>query len=137
MSEAPSDLGNVQALNRLHVLVAAQDRRFQRMAGFLLARAGLKVSMLRKVSEVLSTVERNRPDVVILDATGSLSEAARTAAVVEALHAGTTVVLVAEDDHIPEVTNLHVHPKWESFDELAANLERMHVGRTEVRGERH
>jgi DNA-binding NtrC family response regulator len=135
MSEAPPDLGNVQAIHRLHVLVAAQDRRFQRMAGFLLARAGLKVSMLRKVSDVLSTVERSRPDVVILDATGSLSEAARTAAVVEALHAGTTVVLVAED-HIPEVTNLHVHPKWESFDELAANLERMHVGLTEVRAER-
>ena len=56
MSEASSDLGNVQALHRLHVLVAAQDRRFQRMAGFLLARAGLKVSMLRKVSDVLSTV---------------------------------------------------------------------------------
>ena len=73
---------------------------------------------------------------MILDATGSLSEAARTAAVVEALHAGTTVVLVAEDDHIPEVTNLHVHPKWGSFDELAANLERMHVGLTEVRAER-
>ncbi|HXL44639.1 MAG TPA: hypothetical protein VN960_11360 [Gaiellaceae bacterium] len=137
MSEAPPDLGNVQALHRLHVLVAAQDRRFQRMAGFLLARAGLKVSVLRKVSDVLPTVERNRPDVLILDATGSLSEAARTAAVVEALHAGTTVVLVAEDDHIPEVTNLHVHPKWESFDELAANLERMHVGLNEVRAERH
>lgn len=137
MSEPPSDLGNVQALHRLHVLVAAQDRRFQRMAGFLLARAGLKVSMLRKVSDVLSTVERNRPDVVILDATGSLSEVARTAAVVEALHAGTTVVLVAEDGHIPEVTNLQVHPKWEAFDELAANLERMHVGLTEVRAERH
>jgi DNA-binding NtrC family response regulator len=137
MSDAPSDLGNVQALHRLHVLVAAQDRRFQRMAGFLLARAGLKVSMLRKGSDVLSAVERNRPDVVILDATGSLSEVARTAAVVEALHAGTTVVLVAEDDHIPEVTNLQVHPKWEAFDELAANLERMHVGLTEVRAERH
>jgi DNA-binding NtrC family response regulator len=137
MSEAPPDLGNVQAIHRLHVLVAAQDRRFQRMAGFLLARAGLKVSVLRKVSDVLPTVERNRPDVVILDATGSLSEAARTVAVVEALHAGTTVVLVAEDDHIPEVTNLHVHPKWDSFDELAANLERMHVGLNEVRVERH
>ena len=73
----------------------------------------------------------------ILFGHGSLSEAARTAAVVEALHAGTTVVLVAEDDHIPEVTNLHVHPKWESFDELAANLERMHVGLNEVRAERH
>jgi DNA-binding NtrC family response regulator len=137
VSEAPSDMGNVQALHRLHVLVAAQDRRFQRMAGFLLTRAGLKVSMLRKVGDVLSIVERNRPDVVILDATGSLSEAGRTAAVVEALHAGTTVVLVAEDDHIPEVTNLHVHPKRESYDELAANLERMHVGQTDVRAERH
>lgn len=129
-------MGKVQALHRLHVLVVAQDRRFQRMAGFLLERAGLEVSVLRKLADAVRTVERRRPDVVIIDGTASLSEAARTAAVIEALHPGTTVVLVAEDDQVPHVSKLQVYPKWESFDELAAGVERMHIGLTEARPER-
>jgi DNA-binding NtrC family response regulator len=128
MSEPRPNMAKVQALHRLHVLVVAQDRRFQRMAGFLLERAGLQVSVLHKVADALRAVERRRPDVVILDGTASLSEAARTAAVIEALHPGTTVVLVAEDDQIPHVSKLQVYPKWESFDELAAGVERMHIG---------
>ena len=131
MPDPRPDMGKVQALHRLHVLVVAQDRRFQRMAGFLLERAGLKVSVLRKVADAVRTVERRRPDVVIIDGTASLSECARTAAVIEALHPGTTVVLVAEDDHIPDVANLQIHPKWKSFDQLAAGVERMHIGLAE------
>lgn len=132
MSDSRPHMGKVQALHRLHVLVAAQDRRFQRMAGFLLTRAGLEVSTLRKVRELLPTIEARRPDIVIVDGTKSLSEAARTAAVIEALHPGTTVVLVAEDERIPAVANLRVYPKWESFDDLVASLERMHLGLTEA-----
>jgi DNA-binding NtrC family response regulator len=135
MSQPHADTGKVQALHRLHVLVAARDRRFQRMAGFLLLRAGFELSVLRKAGDVLATIERERPDVVILDGTRSLSEAARTAAVIEALHPHTTVVLVAEDDHFSEVTNLRVHPKWDSFHMLVQGLERAHLGLPEVQAE--
>jgi DNA-binding NtrC family response regulator len=128
MSDPEADMGKVRALHRLHVLVVAHDRRFQRMAGFLLERAGLDVSSHRRVGDALSAVERRKPDVVIIDGTASLSEAARVAAVIEAVHPGTTVVLVAEDDRIPGVSNLEVHPKWEAFDELAASVEGMHLG---------
>jgi DNA-binding NtrC family response regulator len=136
MSDPQREKGKVQALHRLHVLVVAHDRRFQRMAGFFLERAGLDVSAHRKVSDALAAIERSRPDVVIIDGTASLSEAARTAAVIEAVHPTTTVLIVAEDAHTPAVANLRVHPKWEAFDELAARVERMHLGLADASAER-
>jgi DNA-binding NtrC family response regulator len=136
MSDPQPEMGKVRALHRLHVLVVAHDRRFQRMAGFLLERAGLDVSTHRKLGDALSVVERRKPDVVIIDGTASLSDAARAAAVIEAVHPGTTVVLVAEDDRIPAVSNLEVHPKWEGFDELAASVEGMHLGLSEAKAQR-
>ena len=131
MSRPQSQLGNVQALRRLHVLVVAGDRRFQRVAGFMLERCGYRVSILTRLRDVIVTVERKRPDVVVLDATSSLSDSARIAAALEAIAPRTTVVLVSEDDRVCDVsalTNLEVHPKWDAFAELSANLERIHLG---------
>jgi DNA-binding NtrC family response regulator len=135
MSEPRPHLGNVQALHRLRVLVVARDRRFQRMAGFMLARVGLHVSALRTEADVLPTIDRLRPDIVVLDGSESLSDAARTAASIEAMEPRTTVVLVADDDAIPDVMTLEVFPKWRSFANLAANLERMRLGIVEIEAE--
>jgi hypothetical protein len=128
MSEPRPDMGKVRAIHRLRVLVAASDRRFLRMAAFLLARQGFDVVTTSRPGALLPTLESWRADVVILDGTSSLSEAARTVAVVEALYRATTVVIVCEDDHIPAVTNLRVHPKWTAFDGLVVSLESMHLG---------
>jgi DNA-binding NarL/FixJ family response regulator len=121
-------MGKVRAIHRLRVVVAAPDRRFLRMAEFLLARQGFEVFTTSRPGALVSTVENHRPDVLILDGTSSLSEAARTAALVEILFKTTTVVIVSEDDRIPAVTNLQVHPKWTAFDDLVASLESMHLG---------
>jgi DNA-binding NtrC family response regulator len=135
MSNFGPDTGKVRALHRLHVLVAAQDRRFLRMAGFLLSRSGFTVSTSRRRGDLLPAVDSNRPDVVIIDGTPSLSEAAANAAVIEALHPGTTVVIVAEDDRIPPVTNLRVRPKWKAFDQLVASIEGIHLRLPEAQAE--
>jgi DNA-binding NtrC family response regulator len=135
MSDFGPDTGKVRAIHRLHVLVAAHDRRFLRMAGFLLSRSGFTVSTSRRRGDLLPAVDINRPDVVIIDGTASLSEAAANAAVIEALHPGTTVVIVAEDDRIPAVTNLRVRPKWKAFDELVSRIERIHLGLPEAKAE--
>ena len=128
MSEPRPDMGKVRAIHRLRVVVAAPDRRFLRMAEFLLARQGFEVFTTSRPGTLLATLENRRPDVLILDGTSSLSEAARTAAVVEAVYRATTVVIVSEEDHIPAVTTLQVHAKWRSFDDLVASLESMHFG---------
>jgi hypothetical protein len=122
------DIGNVRALRRLRVLVAARDRRFLRVAGFLLARRGFEVESTRRPRDVLEIVGRRPPDIVILDGSGSLAEAARSVAVLEAVCPHVTVVVVSDETPPPATANLRIFPKWTSFEQLALNLEGMHLG---------
>jgi DNA-binding NtrC family response regulator len=106
------DLDNVRALRRLRVLVVTPDRRYLRAAGFLLTRAGFLVDGAKRVSEALDLVERHQPDVVVVDAAGSLPAAARLAAAVEGLRPGVRVLVVSENGERSGAVNLRVLSKW-------------------------
>ena len=80
MEQPRVDTRNVRSLRPLRVLVAARDERFNRVAGFLLARRGFDVEILRRPSAVLDTVSPTGIDVVIVDASDSVSDAARAVA---------------------------------------------------------
>jgi DNA-binding NtrC family response regulator len=125
--EQPVDIRNVRPLRPLRVLVAARDARFNRVAGFLLARRGFEVEVLRRPSALLETVSRHAIDVVIVDASDSVSEAARAVAAIEALRPHITAVVVADDPADADGA-LRVLPKWTSLETLVANLEAMHLG---------
>jgi DNA-binding NtrC family response regulator len=111
MSNA-TELGNVRALRPLRVLVVTADRRYLRAAGFLLTRAGFLVDGAKRASEALDLVERHQPDVVVVDAAGSVPAAARLAAAVEGLRPGARVFVVSENGERSTVVNLRVLPKW-------------------------
>jgi hypothetical protein len=128
METADVNLGNVRALRRLRVVVAARDRRFLRVAGFLLRRSGFEVDSTPRPHEVLSVVGRQPPDIVIIDGSDSLAEAARFVAVLEALHPHVTVIVVSDEGVSPATDNLKVFPKWKSFEHLVLDLEAMHLG---------
>jgi len=128
MEQPQVDTRNVRSLRPLRVLVAARDARFNRVAGFLLARRGFDVESLRRPSAILETVSRTGIDVVIVDASDSVSEAARAVGAIEALHPHITVVVVADDPAEGDGGALHVLPKWTSLETLVANLEAMHLG---------
>jgi DNA-binding NarL/FixJ family response regulator len=128
MEQPRVDTWNVRSLRPLRVLVAARDGRFNRVAGFLLARRGFEVEILRRPSAVLDAVSRTGIDVVIVDASDSVSDTARTAAALEALHPHITVVVVADDPADADGGALGVLPKWTSLESLVANLEAMHLG---------
>lgn len=128
MEQPRVDTRNVRSLRPLRVLVAARDGRFNRVAGFLLARRGFEVEILRRPSAMLDAVSRTGIDVVIVDASDSVSDTARTAAALEALHPHITVVVVAEDPADADGGALRVLPKWTSLESLVANLEAMHLG---------
>jgi PleD family two-component response regulator len=115
--EERADIRNVRSLRPLRVLVAARDARFGRVAGFLLARRGFDVEILHRPSKVLDAVSRTGVDVVIVDASDSVSEAARTVAALEALHP-------ADADGAA----LRILPKWTSLETLVLNLEATHLG---------
>jgi DNA-binding NtrC family response regulator len=122
------DTGNVRALRRPRVLVAASDRTFLRVARFLLRRHGLDAGWTQRPRELLDALERERPDIVILDASDSLTQAAQLVGAIEALHRHVTVVVVADD---PGETNgtLQVFAKWTSLETLVLKLEAMHLSR--------
>jgi DNA-binding NtrC family response regulator len=122
------DIGNVRALHPLRVLVAARDRQFVNVAGFLLARGGFHVQSTGRPRDVVSLVGTHDVDVVLLDGSESLSEAARLAGVLEALHPHVTVVVVADDGSEPPADSMRIFSKWNSLSELVMNLERMHLG---------
>jgi PleD family two-component response regulator len=126
--EERADIRNVRSLRPLRVLVAARDARFGRVAGFLLARRGFDVETLHRPSKVLDAVSRTGVDVVIVDASDSVSEAARTVAALEALHPHLTVVVVADDPADADGATLRVLPKWTSLETLVLNLEATHLG---------
>ena len=94
----------------------------------LLAGRGFDVESTGRPRDVLEIVDRRPPDIVILDGSGSLAEAARSVAVLEALCPHVTVVVVSEETPPPPTANLRVFPKWTSFEQLAVNLEAMHLG---------
>jgi PleD family two-component response regulator len=126
--EERADIRNVRSLRPLRVLVAAQDARFGRVAGFLLARRGFDVEILRRPSKVLDAVSRAGVDVVIVDASDSVSEAARTVAALEALHPHVTIVVVADDPADADGATFRILPKWTSLETLVLNLEATHLG---------
>ena len=131
MENAGVNLDNVRALRRLRVLVATRDRRFLRVAGFLLARGEFEVESTARPRDLLQVIERQPPDIVILDARESLAEAARCVAAAEALHPHVTV-LVVSDDAAASTVNLRVFDKWKSFEQLVVGLRELHFGRTMV-----
>lgn len=110
-------MGNVRALRPPRVLIAVPDSRFVRVAGFLLAREGFHVESTGKPSEVLDLVDRQRPDVVVLDGVGGLAQTARTAAAIEAVHDRVSVFVVT-DSETSGAAGLRLFPKWKALESL-------------------
>jgi DNA-binding NtrC family response regulator len=122
------DTGNVRALRRPRVFVAASDRNFLRVAQFLLRRQGFDAGSTQRPRELLAALDRERPDIVILDASDSLTEAAHLVGAIEAVHPHVTVVVVADDPGEQNDT-LQVFAKWTSLETLVLKLEAMHLSR--------
>jgi DNA-binding NtrC family response regulator len=97
------------------------------MARFLLARSGFEVESTLRPRDVLAAVDEHHPDIVILDGSQSVGAAARSVAVVEALHPHVTVVVVVDDDAPSPSVNFPTFPKWKSFEQLVLRLESMHL----------
>lgn len=128
MEQPQVHLGNVRPLRPLRVVVAGADARFARVAGFLLARRGFEVELSRRPSNVLDFLSEKGADIVILDATDSLSEAMRSIAAIEASHPHVTAILVADEVAETQYGTYQILPKWTSLETLILNLEAMHLG---------
>jgi DNA-binding response OmpR family regulator len=104
------------------VLLGASDRRFLRVASFLLGRNGFAVSRANRLPELMEAVERGRADVVVLDASGPERWTIRAAAALDDGSAGVAVLVVGDGAEGAESTL----PKWGSFNRLVEEIRRAH-----------
>jgi uncharacterized membrane protein (UPF0127 family)/CheY-like chemotaxis protein len=117
---------NGNATRKIRVAIETRDRRFHRVASFLLSRNGFVVEADHDPDALNELIRRSAVDVVLLDASDSLLTAARTARMFEALAPDVGLVLAVNgdgpDNHHPG--NLVTVPKWGSFDTVVDALER-------------
>jgi uncharacterized membrane protein (UPF0127 family)/CheY-like chemotaxis protein len=123
--------GGVTEAAALRIVVATRDRRFRRVAEFLLSRQGMQAEFERDTDAAVELAERTRPDVVLLDGSSSLASVARGMNRLSALDPPPRVVIVG-DEVIETPKTLSVIPKWGSFGEIleAIRLERKSVEET-------
>ena len=109
----------------IRVLLAAGDRRFRALAATLLSRRGYAVSVCARTCDITEVARREAADVVVLDASASLTSAARDAARLAALEPPVGVVAVSGDAH-PGLAAMPVVSKWGPAEALFAAIERAH-----------
>jgi hypothetical protein len=110
-------VGEIRAPGAPRVLVVGADRRFRSVAAALLTQRGVAVTLREQMTDVAELAERDRAEVVILDAGISLTAAAYEAAQIEKLEPRVGVVVVGDE---PEngLSAMPVLAKWGSFDSL-------------------
>jgi uncharacterized membrane protein (UPF0127 family)/CheY-like chemotaxis protein len=107
----------------IRVLLGASDRRFLRVASFLLGRNGFSVATAHRMSDLMDAIERGRADVVVLDTSGPERWPVRAAAALDGEPARTAVLVVADGVEGPT----DALPKWGSFDRLVEEIRRAHA----------
>jgi uncharacterized protein len=129
----PPSLEEQRPEHAMQVMVLSTDRRFREVVSLLLARRGCAVSVGDGTSVLGERIEREHIEVVVIDAGRSLAAGARMAAAIEALSRPVGIVVV-DDQQQPTLPKLHTIPKWGSFEELFAAVERAHAQRTDRPG---
>jgi uncharacterized membrane protein (UPF0127 family) len=127
---APAAATAVSPTRPIRVLLATRDEDFLRLAGFLLTRNGFAVESTKKIVNAVDLVGRQGLDVVVLDASDSLSEVARTVAAIEALHPQVGVLVVCDDERPRPTTGLKVAEKWEALETLTDDIRRSFASAT-------
>jgi CheY-like chemotaxis protein len=105
------------------VLLVADDRRFRALAVTLLTRRGYTVTVSARGEDLTLAAIRDAADVVVIDASASLTAAAREAARLGALSRPVGIVAVSGDPHTG-LAALPVIPKWSPFEALLGAIER-------------
>jgi uncharacterized membrane protein (UPF0127 family) len=123
----PMPDGNGQAWSAANgrptrVLVGTGDERFLRLARFLLTRNHFEVRSTKRVVRAAELVERHEPDVVVIDASDSLGDAARSVAAIEALYPRVGVLVVCDGEPPRWTTGLKVTEKWAALETLPADI---------------
>jgi DNA-binding response OmpR family regulator len=128
LAQSPIERGDsapAEAVSRARarrLLLVASDRRFRAVASALLTQHGYAVTIGNSRANVAELAVRDRADVVVLDASASLTDAAHEAARLGALQPPVALVAVSSEPQ-DELAAMPVISKWTSFDELLLAIE--------------
>jgi hypothetical protein len=111
--------------DRIRVVLASTDRRFTRVASFLLARRGCVVQTATEERYLFELAEQGGVDIVLIDAGRSLTAAARRAAYVGTLLPEATVVVANDGAPRSGGGQLDALPKWRSLDRVLEQVDRL------------
>jgi DNA-binding NtrC family response regulator len=115
--------GAADAVPARRLLLVASDRRFRAVASALLSQRGYAVTIGDCHADITELAVRDGSDVVVIDASASLTEAAQDAARLGALQPPVALVAVSSEPH-NELAAMPVIAKWNSFDDLLDAIER-------------
>jgi len=110
------------------VLLVSNDRRFRAVASALLTRRGYSVALADRREDLTELAWREGADVVVIDATGSLTALAQQLARLETLRPPVGVVAVSGEP-VVWLAALPVISKWNSFEALFAAIEKARANR--------
>src|SRR5450755_3218702 len=110
------------------VLLVSNDRRFRAVASALLTRRGYSVELADRREDLTELAWREGADVVVIDATGSLTALAQQLARLETLRPPVGVVAVSGEP-VVGLAALPVISKWNSFEALFAAIEKARANR--------
>ena len=105
------------------MLLVARDRRFRAVASTLLSQRGYTVLIGGPDDDIAELALRESAEVVLLDASASLTAAAREAAKLGSLWPPVGIVAVSAETQCG-LAALPVLPKWSSFDVLFGAIDR-------------
>ena len=107
------------------VILISRDRRFLKVAAFLLARRGADVTTARSVAAAAAFLaEADGADLVVLDYGDSLRETGEGIADLAERYPGLEVVVVADDaEPLPQRLEFRLWPKWHELDRLLTLVE--------------
>lgn len=114
---------------RGRVVLATRDRRFRRVAQFLLTRQGYTVELSRDADAAVALAEQSGADVVVVDGSDSrLSAAHVLRRLAEGPRPVAAVVVSDAEEEAPQT--LPILPKWGAFDSIVEAIEAAHAGAT-------
>jgi CheY-like chemotaxis protein len=121
-------LANVRALQPARVVLTGRDKRFVKVALFLLARHGFRVSHAASEAELMEVADKHLVDVVILDASVSPSSSLRTAVALSAMHPRIRILLATDRNGSRLGSTFTQVDKWRGLQELPDDVERAFLG---------
>jgi hypothetical protein len=114
---------NVRPIQPIRVVLASRDRRYVRVTALLLEQRGFEVRRTARTDpSLIAVLDRNRPHVVLLDASSSLVDAGRAAAAIGGLHDHVRLV-IAKNEGSEGLRGFRSVDKWAPIEELASELE--------------